>query len=171
MDTINADELAAAKRQSDIFAGTTTKAGKLTLRKPPAAGLHILATAGNRFVMGMSADELTELGLTGANTVPNGNIIKYCRDVWQWVAVCTASPVVLGEWFDDPSAFAAHVRKTAIESPLDMAEITHTFAHVLAVIAEVNETQVTVRKEPTKHAGPPKKKALNRHGSRSTRSR
>jgi fructose-specific component phosphotransferase system IIB-like protein len=157
---IDGEQIKAAQEQARAFAASAFTVAGETLKRPPAGAIHILAAAGNKFVLGFSKAELAELGMVEGSEAPNGNIVKYMRDVWQWIAICRASEEQLCVWFDGVEDFKKSVAKLAMSSRMDMAEMVQMFFQVVTILNEINGARVEVKS--TNHAkGHPKKKARN----------
>jgi hypothetical protein len=161
-----------SRKHTRMFASEHVNGIGYRLRKPPMGAMTILTEAGNRFVFGFSKQELEELGLTDPkNTLllPNSNIVKYTRDLWQWVVISEADEDELCEWFDSPEAFRKAVAKRAMRDSLTTDRLTMLFVSVWEILAEIQEAEVSAKPDraPGQHKSP-KKKAKPRRTSRRT---
>ena len=156
---INGEQIKQAEEQARAFAASVFTVAGDTLKRPPAGAIHILAAAGNKFVMGFTKAELDELGMEGDNPKPNANIVKYMRDVWQWVAICRADEDQLCAWFDGADDFKKAVARLAMSSRMDMADMVQMFFQVVAILNEINSARVETKQPKQGAKGQPKKKA------------
>lgn len=168
---IEDEQAEEARKQSQAFMATSVTKGEMRLRKLPAGVMAILVTAGNRFVIGFSPAETTELGLRDPKNkkgIPNENIIKYTRDLWQWVTCSEATEDDLIDWFDDGDAFRKAVARRAMSEELTHDNLVDLFVCVWTILEEINKSRIETK--AAKQKGP-KKKASIRHTSPATRRR
>lgn len=168
---IEQDQAKEARRQAQAFMAGSVSKGDRRLRKPPAGAMAILATAGNRFVIGFSSAEITELGLRDPKNkdgIPNKNIINYTRDLWQWVTCSEATEDELVDWFDDAGAFRKAVARRAMRETLTHDNLVDLFVCVWTILEEINQSRIETK---TAKQNAPKKKASARRTSQATRRR